>query len=310
MKSNDRVYVAGHTGMVGSSIVRLLEQKGYRNIIRARSSELDLRSQESVDRFFQSEKPDFVFLAAARVGGIGANNGHSAEFLSDNTFITLNIINASMKSGVKKLVNLGSSCIYPRLCEQPMKEESLMTGVLEPTNEGYALAKVVGLKYCEYIYDQYGYDFISAMPCNIYGEGDTYDPVKSHVVPAMIRRFDEAKRGKRKSVTIWGTGTARRELMYVDDLAQALLFLMEEYSSKEFINVGVGSDISIAELAGKVADIVGYEGEILYDETKPDGMPKRLMDSSRINELGWHASTSLDEGLRKSYFDYLNRYGF
>lgn len=310
MKSNDRVYVAGHTGMVGSSIVRLLEQKGYRNIIRARSSDLDLRSQESVDRFFQSERPDFVFLAAARVGGIGANNGHSAEFLSDNTFITLNIINASMKSGVKKLLNLGSSCIYPRLCEQPMKEESLMTGVLEPTNEGYALAKVVGLKYCEYVYDQHGCDFISAMPCNIYGKGDTYDPVKSHVVPAMIRRFAEAKRDKRKSVTIWGTGTARRELMYVDDLAQALLFLMEEYSSKEFINVGVGSDISIAELAGKVADIVGYDGEILYDETKPDGMPRRLMDSSKINELGWHASTSLDEGLRKSYLDYQNRYVF
>lgn len=307
MKPSDKVYVAGHKGMVGSSIVRLLERSGYSTIVYASSSELDLRRQSAVEEFFDAEKPDYVFLAAAKVGGIGANNGHSAEFLSDNASIALNIINASVKSGVTKLLNLGSSCIYPRLCKQPIKEEYLMTGPLEPTNEGYALAKIVSLKYCEYLNEQYGLNYISMMPCNIYGQGDTYNPVRSHVVPAMIQRFHEAKRSGDKTVTVWGTGTARRELMYVDDLAEAALFLMQEYSSKEFINVGTGIDVTIGELAAAIANVVGFEGKICFDKTKPDGMPRKLMDSSRINEMGWRARTSLIEGLGKAYSDYLGR---
>lgn len=308
MNPNDKIYVAGHNGMVGSSIVRLLERNGYGNIVCASSKELDLRKQDAVEEFFEAEKPGYVFLAAAKVGGSGARVGRSAEFLLDNSLIALNVIRASVQSGVKRLLNVGSACVYPRLCKQPLKEKCLMTGSLEPNDEGYALAKILGLKYCEYLNEQHGCDYVSAMPCNIYGRGDTYDPERSHVVPAMIRRFHEAKESGCRTVTVWGTGKARRELMYVDDLAEALLFLMQNYSSKTFVNVGVGSDVSIAELATEIANVVGYDGQIVYDDTKPDGMPRRLMDSSRINELGWRASTSLIEGLEKSYADYLNRY--
>lgn len=301
-----KIYVAGHRGMAGSAIVRKLIEKGYSNILTRTSKELDLTIQKDVEVFFANEKPDIVVLAAAKVGGIMANIQSPATFLYDNLMIQSNVINSSYKNGVKKLVFLGSSCIYPRECPQPMKEEYLLSGKVEPTNEGYAIAKIAGMKLCEMYNRQYGTDYISIMPCNLFGEGDSFDPVRSHVVAATIRKFHEAKINNQPTVTIWGTGTARREFLYVDDMADACVFLMESYSGNEFFNVGMGTDVSITELSLLVKDIVGYKGELMYDRTKPDGMPQKLMDCSRLSERGWTFKTSLTDGLEKTYRWYLD----
>ncbi len=299
--SDAKVYVAGHRGMVGSAIVRELIRRGYSNIVTRTSSELDLRRQSDVEEFFFEERPAYVFLAAARVGGIQANIDMPAEFLYDNLCIQNNVIESSRKSGVSKLLFLASSCIYPRLAPQPMKEEYLLDGKLEPTNEGYALAKIAGLKMCQYYNMQYGTDYISVMPCNIYGYGDSFDPVRSHVVAALIRKVHEAKVSGSKVIPMWGTGTARRELMFVDDLANASLHLFERYSGNDFFNVGTGTDVSIRELVEMIMEVVGYDAELAFDTRKPDGMPQKLMDVSRIREAGWTAKTSLKEGLEKTY---------
>ncbi|WP_421823940.1 GDP-L-fucose synthase family protein [Flagellimonas oceanensis] len=305
MRLDSKIYVAGHSGMVGSAIVRVLKAEGYCNIICKRSYELDLKNQEQVDLFFATEKPDYVFLAAAKVGGIGANIEAPAEFLYDNLMINTNVINSAHKYKVKKLLFLGSSCIYPKLSPQPMKEEYLLDGKLEPTNEGYALSKIVGIKLCENYNRQYGTNFISAMPPNLYGENDNFDPEHSHVIAALLRKFHEAKINNAKNVVIWGTGKARREFMYVDDAARACLFLMLNYDENSHINIGSGEDVSIEELALIIKDIVGFDGVIEKDVSKPDGMPRKLMDNSKINEFGWRFNVTLSEGLAKTYKWYL-----
>lgn len=293
--------------MVGSAIVRKLEAAGYNNLVTRTSSQLDLRNQQAVSDFFQEEQPEHVFLAAAKVGGIVANNTYRADFLYENLMIEANIIHAAHETGVRKLLFLGSSCIYPRLAPQPLKEEYLLTGELEPTNEPYAIAKIAGIKLCEAYRDQYGCDFISVMPTNLYGHRDNYHPENSHVLPALIRRFHEAKETGAAEVTIWGTGSPRREFLFADDLAEACLFLMETYSGRELVNVGTGEDVSIRELAGLVKEAVGYGGELAFDATKPDGTPRKLMDVSKLHGLGWRHTTELKEGIALAYADFLSK---
>jgi len=301
MEAESRIYVAGHNGMVGSAIVRRLQQEGYHNIITRNSKELDLRNQEAVNGFFAKERPDCVFLAAAKVGGIVANNTYRAEFLYDNLAMEINIIHAAFEHKVKKLLFLGSSCIYPKLAPQPLKEEYLLTGLLEPTNEPYAIAKIAGIKLCEAYRDQYGCNFIAAMPTNLYGKGDNYHLQNSHVIPALLRKFHEAKTTHSTTVEIWGSGTPLREFMFVDDLADGCLFLMEHYNERLFMNIGTGEEVSIRELAEMVKEVTQFEGEIIFDKTKPDGTPRKLMDSTRIHQLGWKHKTSLKGGLSKAY---------
>jgi GDP-L-fucose synthase len=301
MEKSDRIYIAGHNGMVGSAIHRKLKNEGYSNFIVRSSKELDLRNQSAVNDFFSSEKPDLVFFAAAKVGGIVANNKYRGEFIYDNLMMECNVINAAHEIGVKKLLFLGSSCIYPKLAPQPMKEESLLTGELEPTNEPYAIAKIAGIKMCEAYRDQYGADFISAMPTNLYGPNDNYHPQNSHVLPALLRKFHTAKTQGQPSVEIWGSGSPLREFLHVDDLANACFHLMQNYSNKEIVNVGCGNDISIKDLALLIKDIVGFEGSLTFDSSKPDGTPRKLMDVSRINKLGWSQSITLEEGIKSVY---------
>ncbi len=303
MNKSDKIYIAGHRGMVGSAIRRKLESLGYDNLIFKTSSELDLRDQNSVKEFFEEEKPYYVFVASAKVGGIHANNTYRADFLYDNLMIQNNIIHQSHKHGVKKLLFLGSSCIYPKLAPQPIKEEHLLTGLLEPTNEPYAIAKISGIKMCEAYRDQYGCNFISAMPTNLYGPNDNYDLKNSHVLPALLRKFIEAKRDKQEEVVMWGTGSPLREFMHVDDLADALIYLMEHYDEREFVNVGSGEEISIKELAETIKKVVGYEGKITNDLSKPDGTPRKLMDSTRLKNHGWTAKINLEDGIRMVYDD-------
>jgi GDP-L-fucose synthase len=304
MDKNAKIYVAGHRGLVGTALVRKLCQDGFTNLILRSSKELDLRRQADVESFFQKERPEYVFLAAAKVGGILANNTYKAEFIYDNIMIAANVINASYQAGVKKLLNLGSSCIYPKRAPQPMKEEYLLTGLLEPTNEPYAIAKIAAIKLCRYYNERYGTNFMSVMPTNLYGPNDNFDLATSHVLPALIRKFHEAKLAGAPAVTMWGSGEPYREFLYVDDLAAACVFLMKNHDAKdigEFINIGTGRDLTINELALLVKDIVGYQGEIEYDRSKPDGTPKKLLDVSRMHKLGWETKTSLDEGIRKTY---------
>jgi GDP-L-fucose synthase len=291
--------------MVGSAIVRNLEAKGFQNIVSRTSKELDLRRQTEVEAFFKEEKPDYVFLAAAKVGGIMANSTYPADFMYDNMIMEMNVIHSAFENDVKKLMFLGSSCIYPRLAPQPMKESCLLTSSLEQTNEAYALAKISGLKYCEYLNRQHGTDYISAMPTNLYGPNDNYHPQNSHVLPAFIRRFHEAKINNAPSVTIWGTGKPLREFLYVDDLADACVFLMENYSGSETVNLGTGKELSIAELAEVVKKVVGYSGKIEYDATKPDGTPRKLLDVTKLNNLGWQYKTELEKGIKIAYEDFL-----
>jgi len=301
MTSNSLIYIAGHRGMVGSAIVRKLQQEGYNNLLLRTSKELDLRNQEGVDAFFKEHKPEYVFFAAAKVGGIVANNTYRAQFLYDNLMIQNNIIHTSYKYGVTKLLFLGSSCIYPKFAEQPIKEESLLTGALEPTNEPYAIAKIAGLKMCDAYRDEYGCNFISAMPTNLYGPNDNYDLNNSHVLPALLRKMIVAKRDNAPSVQIWGSGKPCREFMHVDDLADASLFLMLNHNEKGWTNVGVGYDVSILELAELIKDIVGYAGTLQFDTSKPDGTPRKLMDCSKLTAIGWKASVKLREGIEKVY---------
>lgn len=304
---DSKIYVAGHNGMVGSAIVRLLKKAGFSNIVTRSSSELDLRNQADVNQFFQSEKPDFVFLAAAKVGGILANDTYRAEFLYDNIMIEANVIHAAYMSQVQKLLFLGSSCIYPKASQQPIKEEYLLQGALEPTNEPYALAKIAGLKLCENYRRQYGCNFISAMPTNLYGVGDNYHPENSHVLPALIRKFHFAKENQQKVVELWGSGTPKREFLYVDDLASACLLLMKSYDGMDPMNVGVGEDISISELAEMVKEITGFSGQIVWNTEMPDGTPRKLLDVSRLTAKGWQASIALKEGIQLAYADFQNQ---
>lgn len=304
MNTTDKIYVAGHRGLVGSAIVRKLTAQGFTNIICRSSKELDLRNQQAVNDFFEKEKPDHVFLAAAKVGGIMANKTYKADFIYDNLMIETNIIHAAYTNDVKKLLFLGSSCIYPKQAPQPMKEVYLLTGLLEPTNEPYAIAKITGIKLCEYYREQYGCNFISAMPTNLYGPNDNYDLQNSHVLPALIRKFHEAKENAAAAVTLWGTGKPMREFLYVDDLADACLFLMLNYNDSPFVNIGTGKDITIKELVVLIKDLTGYTGDVVWDETKPDGTFRKLMDVSKMNALGWQYSTSLAEGLQKTYAAY------
>lgn len=301
MNYDSKIYVAGHRGMVGSAIWRALEAAGHNNLIGKSSRELDLRNQQSVDDFFATEKPEYVFLAAAKVGGIQANNVYRAEFLYDNLQIQNNIIHSAWKHGVTKLLFLGSSCIYPKMASQPLKEEYLLTGPLEPTNEPYAIAKIAGIKMCESYRRQYGCNFIAAMPTNLYGPNDNYDLNNSHVLPALIRKMHEAKESNAASVEIWGSGSPLREFLHVDDLASACLFLMQHYNEEFFVNVGFGSDLSIRELAEKVKAAVGFAGELVFNTEKPDGTPKKLMDSCRILSMGWKPKIGLDEGIKATY---------
>lgn len=306
MQASSKIYIAGHRGMVGSAIERHLRGKGFNNIVTRVSSELDLRNQAQLRAFFAEEQPEYVFLAAAKVGGIHANNTYRAEFLYDNLMIQNNIIDSSKTYGVKKLLFLGSSCIYPKLAPQPLKEEYLLTGTLEPTNEPYAIAKIAGIKMCDAYVDQYGCNFLSVMPTNLYGPNDNYDLNNSHVLPAMIRKFHEAAVNGLPSVSIWGDGTPKREFMYVDDLAAACVYIMENIDGKNLINIGVGEDISIADLAELIKKITGYKGEIVYDRTKPNGTPRKLMDVSRLHSLGFRHRYSLEEGIRLAYEDFLS----
>jgi GDP-L-fucose synthase len=307
MEKKDKIYVAGHRGMVGSAIVRKLQREGFNNIIGREFSQLDLRNQEAVKTFFESERPDAVFLAAAKVGGIVANNTYRAEFLYDNLMIQSNIIHHSYTVGVKKLLFLGSSCIYPKLAPQPLREDALLTGLLEPTNEPYAIAKIAGIKMCDAYRAQYGSDFISVMPTNMYGPNDNYDLKNSHVLPALIRKFHEAKLTNAEKVEVWGTGSPLREFMHVDDLAEACFFLMQNYSEPGFVNIGVGTDISIKDLALLIKKIVGFKGELQFDTSKPDGTPRKLMDVSRLADLGFKAKIGLEDGIRAVYEEYHNR---
>lgn len=301
MNKSAKIYVAGHRGMVGSAIKRLLEKNGFANIITADSKKVDLRNQLATQEFFSSEKPEYVFLAAAKVGGIQANNIYRADFIYDNLAIEMNVIHSAWKSGVKKLLFLGSSCIYPKACPQPMKEEYLLSGYLEQTNEPYAIAKIAGIKLCESFFMQYGCNFVSAMPTNLYGPNDNYDLQNSHVLPALIRKFHEAVVNGSKEVIIWGTGTPRREFLHVDDLAEACLVMMEKYDQKEFLNIGYGDDISIYDLAHLVKEITGFRGELVFDHSKPDGTARKLMDSSKIHSLGWKPKTDLRSGITDTY---------
>jgi GDP-L-fucose synthase len=304
MNLDSKICVAGHRGLVGSALLRKLRADGYTNIIVRTSKELDLRMQADVESFFEQERPEYVFLAAAKVGGIMANNTYTAEFIYDNLMIAANVIHAAYRYGVKKLLNLGSSCIYPKFAPQPLKEEYLLTGALEPTNEPYAIAKIAAIKLCRYYNERYGTNFISVMPTNLYGPYDNFDLETSHVLPALIRKFHEAKIAKHDSVVLWGTGEPMREFLYVDDLADACVFLMNKYGFNdigEFINIGTGTDVSIAELAQVVKNLTGYEGEIQHDYTKPDGTPRKLLDISKIRSLGWQPKTSLEDGIKKTY---------
>lgn len=307
MQLNDKVYIAGHRGMVGGAIKRKLEKDGFTNLIYHNSSALDLRNQQQVNDFFEEEKPAYVFLAAARVGGIVANNTFRADFIYENLMIEANIIHAAYKHHVSKLMFLGSSCIYPKMAPQPLKEDYLLTGTLEYTNEPYAVAKIAGIKLCEAYRDQYGCNFISVMPTNLYGIGDNYHPQNSHVLPALIRRIHEAKENNVPEVTIWGTGTPRREFLYSEDLADACIFLMQTYNDRALINVGVGEDISIKELADLVSTVVGYEGKFVFDSSKPDGTPRKLMDVNKLSSLGWKYATSLKDGIKLAYQDFLKK---
>jgi GDP-L-fucose synthase len=307
MDLNSKIYVAGHNGMVGSAIIRTLRDKGYQNLIYKTSKELNLMRQKDVEEFFEKEKPEFVFLAAAKVGGINANNTYPAEFIYNNIMIESNIIHSAYKYKVKKLLFLGSSCIYPKFAEQPIKEEYLLTGPLEPTNEAYAIAKITGIELCKFYRRQYGVDFISVMPTNLYGINDNFDLNTSHVLPALIRKIHEAKIANQKEVIMWGTGKPKREFLYVDDLADACLYLMEHYSDEMHVNVGTGEDIEIRELTYLIKDIIGYEGEILSDLSKPDGTPRKLLDVSKLHQLGWEHKVNLIEGIRKVYEWYLNQ---
>jgi GDP-L-fucose synthase len=303
---DSRIYVAGHRGLVGSAICRALQQAGYKNVITRSSSELDLTDQNASSAFFTEVRPEYVFLAAAKVGGIHANNVYRAEFLYQNLMIEANVIHAAWQTGVTKLLFLGSSCIYPKFAPQPLREESLLTGELEPTNEPYAIAKIAGIKLCEAYRDQYGCNFISAMPTNLYGPNDNYDPENSHVLPALIRKFHEAREAAAPHVVLWGSGTPRREFLHVDDLAEACLHLMLHYNEKSFVNVGTGEDLPIIELAELIRDVVGYKGEIILDSSKPDGTPRKLMDVSRINAMGWKHRINLREGISAVYHEYQN----
>ena len=299
-----KIYVAGHRGMVGGAVVRCLQEQGYRNIVMRTSAQLDLRNQAAVAEFMAAEKPDFVVIAAAKVGGILANNTYRAEFLHDNLSIQNNLIHSAYVNGVKKLLFLGSSCIYPKLAPQPLKEEYLLTGLLEPTNEPYAIAKIAGIKMCEAYRDQYGCDFISAMPTNMYGIGDNYHPQNSHVLPALIRKMHEAMVAKAPTVEVWGDGSPEREFLFADDLAEALVYLLKNYSEKQFVNVGYGSDISIKDLAMTIKKVIGYQGELVWDTSKPNGTPKKLMDSRRMHALGWQPKVHLEEGIALAYEDF------
>lgn len=306
MNKEGKIYVAGHKGMVGSAIVRALKKQGYENIITRSHKELDLTRQDQVEKFFAEEKPDYVFLAAAKVGGIIANSKHLADFMYENMILEMNVIHEAWKNNCKKLMFLGSSCIYPRMAPQPMPESCLLTSSLEQTNEAYALAKISGLKYCEYLNRQYNTDYISVMPTNLYGPNDNYHPEHSHVLPALIRRFHEAKISGAKSVTCWGTGSPLREFLYVDDLADACVYLMNTYSGNETVNLGTGKELTIKELTELVADVIGYDGEILWDTSKPDGTPRKLLDVSKLESLGWKYKTELKDGIKLSYEDFLN----
>lgn len=301
MDTSEKIYVAGHRGMVGSAIVRKLQSNNYEQLVLRTSSELDLRNQQAVEVFFAEEKPDYVFLAAAKVGGIYSNNKYRAEFIYDNLMIQANIIESAYRHHVKKLMFLGSSCIYPKMAPQPLKEEYLLTGPLENTNEPYAIAKIAGLKMCEAYRDQYGCDFISVMPTNLYGPNDNYHPQNSHVLPALLRKFHEAKINNEPFVSVWGTGNVRREFLHADDMADACLYLMNNYSGKEFVNIGWGTDITIKELAQLIAKITGFDGEIRFDSEKPDGTPRKLMDTSKLKALGWEPSITLEDGIRSVY---------
>ena len=305
MNHDSKIYVAGHRGMVGSAIVRELQRRGYNNLVLRTHGELDLRRQEAVERFFATERPEYVFVAAAKVGGIVANQSALADFMYDNMIMEMNIIHSAWQTGCRKLEFLGSSCIYPRLAPQPMKEDCLLTSSLEPTNEAYALAKISGLKYCEYLNRQYGTDFISVMPTNLYGPNDNYHPEHSHVLPALIRRFHEAKTAGLDTVTCWGDGTPLREFLYVDDLADLCVFLMENYSCNETVNAGTGKEISIRELTELVAHIVGYTGAIVWDTTRPNGTPRKLLDVSKATAMGWTYKTELADGIKMTYKDFL-----
>jgi GDP-L-fucose synthase len=310
MNPQDKIYIAGHNGMVGSAIVRKLKEKGFTNLIYKRSSELDLCNQAAVSEFFAKEKPAYVFLAAAKVGGIHANNQYKADFIYQNLMMESNIIHAAYLNKVTKLLFLGSSCIYPKMAPQPIKEEYLLTGLLEPTNEPYAIAKIAGVKMCDAYRDQYGCNFISAMPTNLYGPNDNYDLNNSHVLPALLRKFHTAKTTQAKSVEIWGTGTPKREFLHVNDLADACLFLMETYNEAGWLNIGCGEDIAIGDLAKMIKQIVGFEGELNFDATKPDGTPRKLLDMTKMHQLGWYHKISLEEGIRSVYNEVLQNITF
>lgn len=310
MKLTDKIYVAGHRGMVGGAICRALDTLGYKNIVTRTSTELDLRNQAAVNAFFEQEQPAYVFLAAAKVGGIHANNTYRADFIYENIMMEANIIHAAYKNGVTKLMFLGSSCIYPRLAPQPLQESSLLTGPLEATNEPYAIAKIAGIKMCEAYRDQYGCNFISVMPTNLYGIGDNYHPENSHVLPALIRKFHEAKAENKPTVTVWGSGTPKREFLYADDLADACVFLMLHYDEKELINIGTGEDLSIKELAELVKEVIHYEGGLEFDASKPDGTPRKLMDVTKLHSLGWKHSVDLEKGIALAYAHFLKKEHF
>lgn len=307
MKTSDKIYVAGHRGMVGSALVRKLEKEGFTNILVRTSKELDLTNQAAVEAFFEAEKPDYVFLAAAKVGGINANNIYRADFIYQNLMIEANVIHQAYKHNVKKLLFLGSSCIYPKMAPQPLKEEYLLTGTLEPTNEPYAIAKIAGIKLCESYRDQYGCNFISAMPTNLYGPNDNYDLNNSHVLPALLRKFHEAKENNKPSVEIWGSGSPFREFLHVDDLAEGCFYLMQNYDGKELVNVGSGEEITIKDLALLIKDIVGYEGELTWNTSKPDGTPRKLMDVSKLASVGWKFKIGLREGITGVYEEVRNK---
>lgn len=308
MEKSAKIYIAGHRGMVGSAIYRKLQKEGFGNILVKTSAELDLRNQQAVADFFVAEKPDYVFLAAAKVGGIVANNTYRADFLYENLAIQNNVIHSSYLNSVKKLMFLGSSCIYPKMAPQPLKEEYLLTGILEPTNEPYAIAKIAGIKMCDAYRDQYGCNFISVMPTNLYGYNDNYHPQNSHVLPALIRKFHEAKINNEKQVTVWGSGAPMREFLFADDLADACYFLMENYSEPALINIGTGKDLTIKDLALLIKEILGYTGELVFDASKPDGTPRKLMDVSKLHNLGWKHQIELPEGIALAYQDFESRY--